>query len=65
MVNGQLFNRNVVNARCKKNTAEIWNITNAAGGWSHPIHMHYEEFRILSRNGVAIKAGDPGRPERT
>ena len=25
VVNGELFNRNVVNARCQKNTAEIWN----------------------------------------
>ena len=57
-VNGQLFNRNVVNARCKQGTAEIWNIENGGGGWSHPIHLHYEEFRILSRNGVAIKPGD-------
>jgi FtsP/CotA-like multicopper oxidase with cupredoxin domain len=57
-VNGQLFNRNVVNARCTRGKAEIWNIENGGGGWSHPIHMHYEEFRILSRNGVAVKPGD-------
>ncbi|GEO43240.1 spore coat protein A [Skermanella aerolata] len=57
-VNGQLFNRNIVNAKCKLGTAEIWNFENGGGGWSHPIHMHYEEFRILSRNGVAVKPGD-------
>jgi FtsP/CotA-like multicopper oxidase with cupredoxin domain len=64
VVNGELFNRNVVNARCQKNTAEIWNITNKSGGWSHPIHMHYEEFQILSRNGVAIKDGDPEKSRK-
>ncbi|UEM25272.1 multicopper oxidase domain-containing protein (plasmid) [Skermanella mucosa] len=58
VVNGEVFNRSIVNARCKRGSAEIWNITNASGGWAHPIHMHYEEFQILSRNGVAIKAGD-------
>jgi hypothetical protein len=33
-------------------TMEIWNITGGAGGWSHPIHIHFEEGVILSRDGL-------------
>jgi FtsP/CotA-like multicopper oxidase with cupredoxin domain len=40
------------------NTAERWIIQNDGGEWQHPIHIHLEEFRILSRNGVAVKAGN-------
>ena len=30
---------------------EIWTIENGGGGWSHPIHIHFEEGIILSRDG--------------
>lgn len=30
---------------------EIWTLRNVDNGWAHPIHIHLEEFRILSRNG--------------
>ena len=33
-------------------TTEIWRFKNSAGGWVHPMHIHLEEFKILSRNGV-------------
>jgi FtsP/CotA-like multicopper oxidase with cupredoxin domain len=32
-------------------TTEIWRIKNSSGGWVHPLHIHLEEFKILSRNG--------------
>jgi len=28
-------------------------LQNSSGGWEHPIHIHFEEFQILSRNGKA------------
>ncbi len=31
-------------------TVEIWQIT-SGGGWSHPIHVHFEEGIILTRGG--------------
>lgn len=31
-------------------TIEIWNIVNG-GGWSHPVHVHFEEGVILKRDG--------------
>jgi len=32
---------------------EIWKIINLGGGWSHPVHVHFEEGQILRRGGVA------------
>jgi len=32
---------------------EIWHIKNGGGGWSHPVHIHFEEGIILSRGGKA------------
>ncbi len=31
---------------------EIWHI-NGAAGWTHPVHVHFEEGQILKRGGVA------------
>ncbi|MBL0393788.1 multicopper oxidase domain-containing protein [Ramlibacter monticola] len=33
-------------------TTEVWRIT-SGGGWSHPVHIHFEEGIILDRNGNA------------
>ena len=38
-------------------SVEHWILQNNSGGWSHPIHIHFEEFQILERNGVAIPNG--------
>ncbi len=35
-----------------KGTLEIWHIT-GSNGWSHPVHIHFEEGVILTRGGVA------------
>jgi hypothetical protein len=32
---------------------EIWHLENGGNGWSHPIHIHFEEGLILSRGGEA------------
>jgi FtsP/CotA-like multicopper oxidase with cupredoxin domain len=50
-VNGEFFDTNLVMADPQINTAEIWTLSNNSGGWSHPIHIHFEEFQILSING--------------
>ncbi len=59
-INGQnaecsLTPDNSVNVRftCQRNTSERWILRNRSGGWQHPIHIHMEEFRVLTRNGVA------------
>jgi len=30
---------------------EIWHIENGGGGWSHPVHVHFEESMVLARDG--------------
>jgi FtsP/CotA-like multicopper oxidase with cupredoxin domain len=30
---------------------EIWTLKNGGGGWDHPVHIHFEEGQILSRDG--------------
>ncbi len=51
VVNGKFFNVNEIRANPQQGTAEIWTLKNGGGGWSHPIHIHMEEFQILTRNG--------------
>jgi len=53
MVNGQFFDENVVSANPGQETEEVWVIQNPGGSWRHPVHIHFEEHRVLSRNGVA------------
>ncbi len=50
-INDLVFNVNQVRATPKQGTAEIWTLQNLSGGWSHPIHIHFEEGQILTRNG--------------
>jgi FtsP/CotA-like multicopper oxidase with cupredoxin domain len=50
-VNGRSFNEDRPDAVVKRNTREVWTLKNGGGGWSHPVHIHFEEFRILSFNG--------------
>ena len=62
-VNGKIFNVNTPAAVIKQGTAEIWTLRNESGGWAHPIHIHFEEFRILSRNGRTPPAWEQGRKD--
>jgi len=32
-------------------TVEVWRIT-SGGGWSHPVHVHFEEGIVLNRGGA-------------
>ncbi len=58
-INGQFYDPNRIDAFCKTNTIEIWTLKNGGGGWYHPVHIHRNQFRILSRNG-----GPPGPLEQ-
>ena len=57
VVNGQPINCDEVRFTMKRGSTEKWIYQNNSGGWAHPIHQHFVEGRILSRNGVAIAAG--------
>jgi FtsP/CotA-like multicopper oxidase with cupredoxin domain len=61
-VNGNLFDVNVASASPKKGTAEIW-VLKGTGQWHHPIHIHFEEGRILSRNGQPPAPHEAGRKD--
>lgn len=39
---------------------EIWKLKNGGGGWWHPIHIHLEFGRVVSRNGQRPFGGGPG-----
>ena len=54
-VNGKFFDENVVNAAIPMGSEEVWVIQNPGGSWRHPVHIHFEEHRILSRNGTPVK----------
>lgn len=57
-VNGQFMDCTRFRFTAEKNKFERWIIQNKSGGWQHPVHIHFEEFRILSRNGRAVLPGD-------
>jgi FtsP/CotA-like multicopper oxidase with cupredoxin domain len=44
-----------VSAAPRYGTREVWHLVNDGGGWDHPIHIHFEEGRILARNGSASR----------
>ena len=60
LINGLPFEPHNPLALPQRGRAEIWTIENGGGGWTHPMHLHQEEHRILSRNGVKTVA--PPRP---
>jgi FtsP/CotA-like multicopper oxidase with cupredoxin domain len=41
----------VVSAAPEVGTLEIWTLRNGGNGWSHPVHVHFEEAIILTRGG--------------
>ncbi len=54
-----------ISAAPKPGTREIWTLKNGGGGWDHPIHIHFEEGQVLSRNGKAsnVPAWERGRKD--
>lgn len=48
-VNGKFFDPTVTRAKIRQGATEVWELVNDSGGWAHPIHIHFEEGRILSK----------------
>jgi bilirubin oxidase len=42
---------NRVLAKPALGAVEIWELENDSGGWSHPVHIHLVDFKVLSRSG--------------
>ncbi len=61
-INGQFFSCDNVRFRVKRNTAEQWNLSGGFN-WSHPIHIHFEEYQLMTRNGQTPAAVERGRKD--
>jgi FtsP/CotA-like multicopper oxidase with cupredoxin domain len=60
-INNRLVDLKIATATIKRNSTEIWTLKNSSGSWSHPIHVHFEEFQMLSRNGAPPPPEEAGR----
>jgi FtsP/CotA-like multicopper oxidase with cupredoxin domain len=60
-INGKIFDEHRSDAQIARNTTERWILRSSlpAAGWVHPVHIHFEEFRTLSR-GLPVELGGPG-----
>ena len=45
----KIFDR--LSAAPTRGNVEIWHLKNGGQGWSHPIHIHFEEGQVLQRGG--------------
>jgi FtsP/CotA-like multicopper oxidase with cupredoxin domain len=57
-INGKAFDATKPSHCILRNTTEEWLLNNNVGAsaWTHPVHIHFEEFRVLKRfqNGVEV-----------
>ena len=60
-INGQFIDCDTTRFAVQQNSVENWVLENQSGDWTHPIHIHFEEHQILSRNF----APSPLRVERS
>lgn len=61
-INGRSYDHNRIDTRVRRNTTEIWRVTNldAAIGLSHNMHLHLVQFRVLDRDGAPPLPGESG-----
>ena len=62
LINGATFDVNTPAFTVKRGAGEIWTLR-GSWGWHHPIHIHLEEGRILSRNGQPPPPEESGRKD--
>ncbi len=51
-INGRTWSPSRIEADPGYGEVEVWNLVNT-GGWTHPVHIHLIDFRIIDRNGRA------------
>jgi FtsP/CotA-like multicopper oxidase with cupredoxin domain len=62
VINDKFFDCNDVRFRVKRNTAETWKLEGGFN-WQHPVHIHFEEHQIVSRNRNTPTAIERGRKD--
>ena len=62
LINGKIFDPLDPMRTVGKGGPEIWTVRNGGGGWVHPLHLHMEEHRVITRNGV-VAGMDPRHPD--
>lgn len=62
-VNGQFMSCEDRRVKIKKNSVERWVLGNLSGDWQHPIHIHFEEHQILSRQRRPVGPVEAGRKD--
>jgi FtsP/CotA-like multicopper oxidase with cupredoxin domain len=63
VVNDRFMSCNQIRFTVQRNSIERWVLQNKGGEWQHPIHVHSEEFQILSRNGRPPTAVERSRKD--
>lgn len=62
-INGKLFDAEDVTSNIiPLGAAEVWELI-GKGGWDHPVHIHLEEGRILSKNPGSVPPHERGRKD--
>lgn len=59
-INDKIFNCDSPAFTVKRNTVEKWVLQNDSRDWQHPIHIHFEEFQILSTTSGSSYWGSSG-----
>jgi FtsP/CotA-like multicopper oxidase with cupredoxin domain len=62
-INGAPFDPDFSYADVPNGAAEVWEIVNGGGGWTHPLHIHQEEHAVVSRNGRPPGLDDNGKED--
>jgi FtsP/CotA-like multicopper oxidase with cupredoxin domain len=59
MINGFMFDLDVINDTVQLGAVEVWNIVNNSN-MAHPMHIHGVSFEVLARNGAPPLAWERG-----
>ncbi|KAK2057130.1 multicopper oxidase [Colletotrichum caudatum] len=44
--------QNRILANVPRGSVQIWELENSSDGWSHPIHVHLVDFKVIARDGT-------------
>jgi FtsP/CotA-like multicopper oxidase with cupredoxin domain len=62
VINGEFFDENRINADPQVGRPEIWTFQ-SGGGWTHPVHIHLNDFFVLLHGDTSLQPLDKGRKE--